>query len=48
MTGCAEHRMLAGGRNIDTAGSLQEAAIVGEDLCRWQMKPEEKLRPQGG
>lgn len=28
MTGCAECRMQAGGRNIDSAGSLQEAAVV--------------------
>lgn len=30
MTGCAEHRMQAGGRNTDRAGSLQETAVVGE------------------
>lgn len=28
MTGCAECRMQAGGRNIDRAGSLQEAAVM--------------------
>lgn len=28
MTGCAEHRVQAGGRNIDSAWSLHEAAVV--------------------
>lgn len=47
MTGCAEHRTKTGGRNIDRAGSLQEAAVEGESLCSRQIKPK-RLRPQGG
>lgn len=48
MTGCAEHRTQAGGRNIDRAGSLQEAAVEGESLCSRQIKTEKRLRLQGG